>query len=136
MKDQNLTVKKAGSTVAETAYSTALDTRAPSGVGNVTGPAKLYLNIEAAVGLSDTKTQTYTIQDSADNSTFADVPGYPSIVVTGAGGTGGPATEKFFEWISSLRRYVRVKCVTVSTPGTITAFNYFFGVELGSRPGQ
>lgn len=136
MKDQNLTVKKAGSTAAETAYSSAIDTRAPSGVGELAGRAKLFLNIEAAVGLSDTKTQTYTIQDSADGSSFADVAAYPSQVVTGAGGAGGAAVETFYEWKSSLRRYLRVKCVTVSSPGTITAFNYYFGIELGSRPGQ
>lgn len=135
MRDQNLTVRTNGSTAAETVYSSALDTGAPEGVGNLQGRAELFLDINEATGLASTKTQTYTIQDSEDNVTFNDVSGYSSVVVTGSGGNVGAAVETYFPWLPALKRYIRVKSVTVASPGTITAFTYDFGVQLGRQPG-
>lgn len=135
MRDQNLTVRKAGSTVAETAYSSAIDTGGLYGPGNIRAAAELFLSIPTATGLASTKTQTYTIQDSADGSSYSDVSGYSSVVVTGSGSNIGAAVDTYFPWLPSLRKYVRVKCVTVSSPGTITAFNYDFGVQIGRQSG-
>lgn len=135
MRDQNLTKRTAGPTTAGTTYTSAIDTRSPDGVGALAGRAKLFLAVPAIVGLSNTKVQAFTIQDSADNSTFADVAAYPTKSYTGAGGTGAPAADYTFEWRSELKRYIRIKMVLDGTPGTITAYNFDFGVQLGSTPG-
>jgi len=135
MRDQNLTKRTAGPTAAGTTYTSALDTRAPDGVGDLAGRAKLFLAVPAIVGLSNTKVQSFTIQDSADNSTFADVAAYTTKSYTGAGSTGAPAADHYFEWRSELKRYIRIKMVLDATPGTITAYNFDFGVQVGSQPG-
>lgn len=135
MRDQNATKRTAARTTAGTSYSTAIDTRAPSGVGDLAGRAKLFLAVPLISGLSDTKTVTFTVQDSADNSTFTDVAAYPAKVYTGASSAGAPAATYYFEWTSALKRYVRVSEVVVATPGSIVAYNYDFGVELGSQSG-
>lgn len=135
MRDQNLTTRKAGSTTAETAYSSVIDTGAPDGIGNIQGKAELFLSIPTVTGLASTKTQTFTVQSSPDNSTWTDVAGYSSVVVTGNGSNVGPAVDTYFPWLPSLPRYLRVKCVTVASPGTITAYNYDFGVQLGRQAG-
>lgn len=134
MIDQNLTVAKAGPTAAGTEYSSALDTGATSGIGNITGQARLKLEVPTITGLANTKTTTFTLQDSADNSTFADVAAYPSVVVTGDGTT-GPAVDTYFDWRKELRRYIRVKAVLVASPGTITAYDYYLKGILGDQPG-
>lgn len=135
MRDQNSTIKKAGATSAGTTYTTALDTLAPLGVGNVTSNVQIFLDVSAIEGLSDAKTVIFTLQDSADNSTFADVADAPIRTFTGTGGTGAPAAVHYTPWLGKLRRYVRWKEVVVSSPGTITAYNYTWGPVLGGTPG-
>jgi hypothetical protein len=135
MTDQNLTVKTAGPTSAGTANSTALDFGSPDGVGNLAGKVRFKLEVPAIVGLSDTKTQIFTLQDSADNSTFTAVAAYPAVTFTGAGGAGAAAADAYFEWTPSLRRYLRVQVVTAATPGTITAYNYFLKALDGNNGG-
>lgn len=135
MIDQNLTVKKAGPTSSSaTEYSDALDLGSTYGPGNLAGQLQLKLEIPTITGLGSAKTTTFTIQDSADNSSFADVSAYPPVVVTGDG-TSGPAVDTYFEWTQALRRYIRVKAVTVSSAGTITAYYYYLKVVLGRQPG-
>lgn len=135
MRDQNSTIVKAGATVAGTTYSTALDTRAPDGIGNLEGKVRLFLDVPIIPGLSDTKTVIFTLQDSADGSTFTDVPDFSSKTYTGASGAGAPAAVYEIPWLSKYRRYLRVKEVVASTPGTITAYNWSFGVVLGGTAG-
>lgn len=134
MTDQNFTVAKAGPTSAGTEYSSALDCGATYGVGNLAGKARLKLEVPTITGLANTKTCIFTIQDSADNSTFADVAAYPSVTVTGDG-TSGPAVDTYFDWRPELRRYIRVKAVLAASPGTITAFTYYLKGVLGNQPG-
>ena len=134
MIDQNFTVKKAGPTSAGTEYSDALDFRSALGAGDLAGRFRLKLEVPTITGLANTKTCIFTLQDSADNSSFSDVAAYPSVTVTGDG-TSGPAVDTYFNFRSELRRYVRVKAVLASSPGTITAFTYYLKGVLGNQPG-
>lgn len=61
----------------------------------------------ATAALPDTKTMTYKVEDSADDSSFATIAD-AVIVQTGAGGAGAAAAEKRFRFPSTVRRYVRV----------------------------
>ena len=135
MIDHNTTKRTAARTTAGTSYTAAIDTGSPLGVGNIVGQCKLRLTNPLIDGLTNAKTVTFTVQDSADNSDFADVVGLPARAVTGAGGLGGAAGTINWEWSTPLRRYIRVKEVVEATPGTIIAYNYDFSLVLQGTPG-
>jgi hypothetical protein len=140
MIDQNLTSATVGPTgSAATEYSTALDfggATAGLGKGPLTGKVRLLLSLPAIAGLSDTKTVIYTIQHSADNSTFADLATPTlSVTQTGAGGAGVAASDTYFDPPPGLKRYVRVKAVTASSPGTLGAYTYYLKTVLGNQAG-
>lgn len=137
MIDHSTIVKKAGPVDSSaTEYSGALDTRAPDGIGALGGKIRLKLEIPTITGLANTKTTTFTLQDSADNSTYTDrTDYYPAVVVTGNATPVGPAVDTYWDWRSSLRRYIRIKAVTVAAAGTITAYYYYLKVLDGNNPG-
>ena len=56
----------------------------------------------------DTRTMTYTVQDSADNSSFAAIGTLAAQVQTGAGGVGAAATTYTFKLPPNTRRYIRL----------------------------
>lgn len=74
--------------------------------------------IPAAAGVPDATNVTFQVKDSADGSTFAALDPDVSVVATGAGGTGIPASNHRFRFPPSTRRYVRLE---VTDDGTITA---------------
>lgn len=135
MRDQNSTVVITGPTTAGTSYTTAIDLRAPSGPGNLTGRGQIFLQTAAVGGLSDSKNVTFTLQDSADNSSYSDISGVGTHVITGTGGTGGPAASVTRDIPAGIRRYVRWKMVVDGTPGTISAWTSYWGFQTGSTPG-
>ena len=98
-----------------TAYTPSQDLEQVIGgnIENVVG--QIY--VPAIASLSDTKTITITLQDSADNSTFADVDPTTSTVVTGAGGAGAAVKDSRFRFPPILRRYYRHKVVVAATSG-------------------
>jgi hypothetical protein len=59
--------------------------------------------------LPDTRTMTYVVADSADNSTFAAIGTLASQVQTGAGSAGAAAATYTFKLPPNTRRYVRVQ---------------------------
>ena len=82
---------------------------------------ELLVELPATPSLVDTKKVTLTIEDSADNSTFAAVADLPVITVTGAGGAGGTAVEHRFTPPASLRRYIRLAQTVEASGGDNTA---------------
>lgn len=60
------------------------------------------------------QTQTFTVQDSADNSSFAAVAQLATLVLTGASNA-TPATERRWRLPSSVRQYVRVSVTSSAT---------------------
>lgn len=92
--------------VTATGNGTGLDVS-----GYVGSPAIVF---DSALGTGTTPTLDVKLQDSADNSTFADVSGKTFTQVTGAAGNGQQIMT--FD-TRSVRRYVRlVKTVTGTTP--------------------
>lgn len=87
------------------------------------------LIMPAEAGLSDTKTLTYTVKDSADNSTFAAVEPGVSYAVTATGGTGFAAKTLRFRLPVNCRRYIRVEQTVTATPGTLAA-SYTFQLRF------
>jgi len=99
----------------------------------------VIIRLPATPNLANGQTITFSIQDSADNSSFATVAGTGSFVVTGAGGNGGPAFPvaaipnspgmPHFKLPPQTRRYIRAQVVTSATAGDNTAVFYTF--QLG-----
>lgn len=71
--------------------------------------------------LTDGKIVTYTLQDSADGSSFAAVDPAITTTQTGAGGAGAAAKTVRFRVPANTRRYVRIAQTATATPGTLTA---------------
>ena len=71
--------------------------------------------------LPNSATATYVIQDSADNSTFANISLLGSQVQTGAGGAGAAAATYTWKLPPSTRRYIRVSVTTGTSPGDCSA---------------
>lgn len=84
-------------------------------VFELAGPALLTAQ------LADTKVVTYTLQDSADGSSFAAVDPLITTTQTGAGGAGAAAKTVRFRLPANTRRYVRIAQTATASPGTLTA---------------
>ena len=85
----------------------------------------LQISVPATPDLANTTTITFTIQDSADGSSFAAVAGLGTLVVTGAtANPGGLATSRAVKLPGYTRRYVRVNAAVANGGGDNTAVSY------------
>lgn len=66
------------------------------------------------------QTITFTVQDSADNSSFATLAPVATFVLTGASNATA-ATQRYIRLPSTVRRYVRVNIAMSATTGDQTA---------------
>lgn len=82
---------------------------------------ELRVSVPATPSLANGQTITVTLQDSADNVTFANIAELSSLVITGGGGGGGPAAQRDVNLPASARRYVRVNIAASATAGDNTA---------------
>lgn len=96
------------------------------------GPQKITLALElpALPSLANTKTATLEVEDSADNSSFAPIPGTGNMSVVGAGGTGAAAKIFRLNLPPVFRRYVRAKATVQADGGDNTAQSLTLAVEL------
>lgn len=83
----------------------------------------LEISVPATAALVETKDITFTVEDSADNSSFAAVPALATFVVTG-GASGGAASARVVKLPGSTRRYVRVNAAVETGGGNNTAVSY------------
>lgn len=122
------TKMKALPAAAATNYSDSIDLGFdPSTHGNsIDGFLQVYL--PATPSLADTKTVTLSIEDSADNSSFAAATGTPTFVATGASAAGAAALTGEVQIPTTLRRYVRLKQVVASVGGDNTAIKSRFAL--------
>lgn len=95
----------------------------------LTDTFRVLLEVPATTALVDTKTITFTLKDSPDNSTFAAISGLGTKVTTGAGGVGAAATSQEWRVPTSVQRYLRVEATVESGGGNNTAVSYT--VSLG-----
>lgn len=96
------------------------------------GPQKITLALElpALPSLVDDKTVTLEVEDSADNATFAPIPGTGNMSVVGAGGAGAAAKTFRLNLPPVFRRYVRAKATVLAAGGDNTAKSLTLAVEL------
>ena len=83
------------------------------------------LEVPATPSLANGQTLTFTVQDSADGTSFATIDPAISTVVTGGGG-GGPAKTVRFRLPPLARRYVRLNQAASATAGNNTAVSTTF----------
>ncbi len=81
------------------------------------------VSVPATPDLVDTKIITFTIEDSADDSSFAAVTGLSTLTVT-ADGDGGAAAERIVKLPGSARRYVRATADVPADGGDNTAVEF------------
>lgn len=118
--DKLLTVTKALPAAAANHNSGTLDLGCATPYPAIRKVA-LKLNVPALTALVDAKTVTIKVQDSADDSSYADVAGLDSLVLTGAGGAGCAAAEKVWNLPDAIRRYVQVNIAVLTAGGDNTA---------------
>ena len=105
--DADLTVTTALPAADANADSDSLDFGAASTAALES--VELEISIPATPDLVEDKDITLTIQDSADDTTFAAVEELEALVVTGAAAAaGGAATTRKYRLPSSARRFVNV----------------------------
>lgn len=122
IRDTNLVKTKALPAAAATNYSDALDLL-DSAPGIKMRNAQIEVALPATPSLVDAKTVTLTLQDSADNSSFTDIPTLAPIVVTGASSAGAAAVTRLFKLPEDIRRYVRLKQAVLTAGGDNTAIS-------------
>lgn len=89
---------------------------------------ELSLEIPATPALADATSATITVEDSADNSSFAAVAGVATLVRTGAGGVGAAALTRVVRLPSTVRRYIRVNTAVANAGGDNTAIVFTFRI--------
>lgn len=123
VQDGLLTVTTALPTQTNTVNGTSIDLgiAAPALTG-----AHSDLNINAPDGatLNTGQTLTFTIQDSADNSSFAAVTGLSTYVVTGVSNLVPVGSNRSVRLPPTVRRYIRVSCAASATAGTSASASF------------
>lgn len=82
---------------------------------------ELELGVEATTTLVEDKTITLKVQESDDNSSFADAPWAPVITVTGGDGNGSAAKAQRIGVPSTAKRYMRAYAAVLAAGGDNTA---------------
>jgi hypothetical protein len=109
-----------------TAQSATIDIGNPKG-GEYEG-FEVQVQVPVTPSLADAHTLTATLQDSADNITFASIPELAAFVITGGGGIGGPAFIDRWRLPSSARRYLQVQYAVQAGGGNNTAIQAVFSL--------
>ena len=122
IQDFDLTVTTALPAAAANADSASIDLEAigPAALESV----ELEISLPATPDLTDDDTITLTIQDSADDSTFASVEELATLVVTGAGGEGAAAASRKVRLPSSTKRYINVNAAVLTGGGDNTDVSF------------
>jgi hypothetical protein len=89
---------------------------------------ELSLEMPALPNLANATTATVTVQDSANDTDFAAIPGLATLVLTGAGGVGSAAVTRPVRLPSTVRRYIRVNVAVANSGGDNTASTFTFRV--------
>ena len=121
--DKSMERTKALPAAAASAVTDVVDLGATE-FGPVGANLEVQLSVEATPSLVDDKTITFTFEDSADDSSYAQIVGSPTYVVTGASSAGAAAAAWSFRLPQHTRRYLKAKA-TVLTGGGSNIAKYF-----------
>lgn len=130
MKDALLVTTKAYPAAGAAADSTSFDLAArtsPKGV--FPGDMVLEIAYPLTTTLVDGKLITFTIQDSADNSSFTTTK--QTATVLGITGNGNAAGTYRFRLSPTVRRYVNVNVSIPADAGNNTAYSYTLSLVYG-----
>lgn len=128
IKDTRLQVVKALPAAAANNDSDSIDLGQVLG-GNIEG-IELEISVPALPDLVEAKTVTITIQDSADDSSFATLAGLSTLVITGGTGGGAAATSRVVRLPRITRRYVRFNSAVLTAGGDNTGVSVTASVLL------
>lgn len=120
IQDKLLTVTTALPAQNTTGNGSSIDLEVVTGASLPEG-LQVEVAIPATPNLADGQTITVTLQDSADNSSFAAITGLSTLVVTGAGGAGAAAASRKVPLPNNTRRYIRASYAASATAGNNTA---------------
>lgn len=122
ISDVNFRQTKALPAAGATANSSSLDLGAviPGPIGD---GLRMRISVPATPSLTEAKDITFAFQDSADDSSFADVETTGNMVVTG-GASGGEAKQFDFFLPPNVRRYIRATASVESGGGSNIAVSF------------
>lgn len=118
--DANLSKSIALPAAAGTVTSASIDLGSVN-IGPLADEIEGEVAFDATPSLANSATLTLTIQDSADNSSFAAIASLATLVATGAGGVGASAATRKFRFPPDCRRYVRISIVESASGGDNSA---------------
>lgn len=118
-RDAALTVTKACPAAGANVNTATIDTGA-SGDASLAN-AVVEIAIPALPSLADTKTVTVKLQDSSDDTTYADIAELASVVVTGSGVAGSAAKTAVVRLPPGARRYLQANIAVAASGGDNTA---------------
>ena len=119
-RDAALTVTKACPAAYANHNTATIDLKSTT-AGAFADSVEVEIVIPALPSLENGKTLTVKLQDSADDSTYADIPELASLVVTGAAGNkGGAADTRVIRLPSSAKRYLQANLAVEGSGGTNT----------------
>lgn len=131
MKDKLLLTTKALPAAAANNSHDGIDIGARTTPGgSFPGEVEVEISWPALPSLADAKTVTFTVQDSANNSSFASLG--LTHVITGAGGAGVAAGTKRFRLPRSVRQYVNVNQAVLTAGGDNTALSTTVSLVFGN----
>ena len=119
-RDTALTTTKACPAAGANHNTATLDLKSTT-AGAFADSVEVEIAIPALPSLADGKTLTVKLQDSADNTTFADIAELASFVVTGvAGNKGSAAATHVIRLPSSAKRYLQANLRVAAEGGDNT----------------
>ncbi|HQL22629.1 MAG TPA: hypothetical protein PLY49_12855 [Opitutaceae bacterium] len=120
-RDVALTVTKACPAAGANHNTATLDLKSTT-AGAFADSVEVEIVIPALPSLAEGKTLTVKLQDSADDSTYADIPELAAIVVTGAASAAGSAAAtRVIRLPSSAKRYLQANLAVATAGGDNTA---------------
>jgi len=119
-RDTVLTTTKACPAAGANHNTATLDLKSTT-AGAFADSVEVEIAIPALPSLATGKTLTVKLQDSANDSTYTDIPELAAVVVTGATGTGGSAAAtRVIRLPSSAKRYLQANLAVAASGGDNT----------------
>lgn len=128
IRDALLEVTQAMPAAGATANSSSIDLTSTT-LGSANEATEFVIDVPATPSLANTETLTFTVQDSANNSSFAAISDVDALVLTGDGGDGADAYVFRTRLPEATRRYVRVSIVASASAGDNTGITATIGLR-------
>ena len=118
-RDVVLTTTKACPAAGANHNTATLDLKSTT-AGAFADSVEVEIAIPALPSLATGKTLTVKLQDSANDSTYTDIPELAAVVVTGASGSGSAAKTVAVRLPSSAKRYLQANLAVAAEGGDNT----------------